>query len=86
MSRNKLTTLTHLMSATATSLFAIGLGWGVGLANAQQKPIVKPGQVPGQTIITDVAGRVHVRNAKITDAQRKAVAIRQQAARAKKGS
>lgn len=59
------------------------LCWGVGMCGAQQKPSVRPGPVPGQTIITDAAGRVHVRNPRITDTQRKAVAKRQQAARRK---
>jgi hypothetical protein len=69
-------------------LLTIALCWAGSIASAQQKPSRTPGKIPGQTIITDVAGRVHVRNPKITDAQRKAVAKRQQAARikaAKKG-
>lgn len=58
---------------------------------AQQSPGATPGKVPGknpgETIITDAAGRKHVYHARITDAQRKAVAVRMNKARAaaKKG-
>lgn len=60
----------------------------VGIASAQKKasPPLEP---PGQTkVITDVAGRAHVRHTPITDAHRKEVAQRMKAARiaaAKKG-
>jgi hypothetical protein len=77
------------LSSWRLVLLTTALCWGAGMANAQQKPSVRPGPIPGQTIITDAAGRVHVRNPRITDAQRKAVAKRQQAARrtaAKKGN
>lgn len=77
------------LSSWRLVLLTTALCWGVDMANAQQKPSVRPGPIPGQTIITDAAGRVHVRNPRITDAQRKAVAKRQQAARrkaAKKGN
>lgn len=61
----------------------IAIGWLGVLAGAQQKPSRTPGPGPGQTTITDAAGRVHVRNPRITDAQRKAVAARMKAARIK---
>ncbi len=64
-------------------LLVTALGWGAGKASAQQKPTITPGKIPGQYIITDAAGRVHVRNPRITDAQRKAVALRMKAARIK---
>lgn len=71
------------------AVLVTALCWAAGLASAQQKPPSRaPGPLPGQVIITDAAGRVHLRNPRITDAQRKAVAKRQQAARikaAKKG-
>ncbi len=66
------------------TFIAVGaLCWATGLATAQQKPVKVPGPGPGQTTIIDAAGRKHIRNPRITDAQRKAVAKRQQAARIK---
>lgn len=50
--------------------------WGVAQASAQGNANAHKA-AGGQTTITDAAGRVHKRTARITDTQRKAVAKRQ---------
>lgn len=67
------------------AMLIAGLSW-VCTASGQQTPSKRPGPVPGQTIITDAAGRVHIRNPRITDTQRKDVAKRMQTARVKKAA
>jgi hypothetical protein len=56
-------------------LILVALCWGVAQDSA---PTRKPSRTQNgqQTIITDAAGRVHVRSARITYAQRKAAAQR----------
>jgi len=75
----------RVLTCLRSALLVSALCWAAGSAWAQQKPPAQGQQPPGpgqSTIITDAAGRKHVRNPRITDAQRKAVAKRMTAAKA----
>lgn len=85
MDRSK-TLKKYLKLSLAGAALCASLGAAAGQQGQGQGASKEPGQIPGQTVITDVNGVTHVHQARISDSARKEVAKRQKAALAKKAA